>query len=514
MNSARTRYLYDGLLFVAAITLYTPSLSCGFVGDDLIYFIGNTFIKSFDLETIIRNGAIGFDYVPFRDLSFAIDYRLWGENPFGFHLTSVLLFGVIVVTVRYVFISLNNLIRDSTTYLNVDTSSFLAALIVAVHPNHREVVYAVFNRGALLTVLFSLFSIITFVRFLSTEKNERYFFYIVSVAFYSFAVMSREYSLTLPLAITLLVVFDKHSSHKTMNVLGLAPFYSVAVIFFNIFRDYAIGGQYISQDYSLFSDFASKASLALKIIFFYLVRMVTSLGQFDFDGSVGLTLLSGLVIAGLLHVGFWKRDRYPQLLFGLLFYLVCLPPVLNFYKTLPIVSPRYSFLSCLGLFFIITSVPFVGRTRLVPILLVVATFTWTMMTMYKTDYWKDNIAFWEFWATRDKSIFIATQLGYAYYNDRQYSKASEILRSAQPETMDPKYFEVLGNSCFEIRDYPCAIQSYENLMMFDGSGTLASSRLEKTYLKIADQPNAIKYIEKTKKKSSRTKENYLDSNPH
>lgn len=512
MKIRHREYLFNSLLFLVAILIYSPSLSCGFVGDDLIYFIGNTYIKSFDIGTIVHQGASGVDYAPFRDISFAIDYLLWGENPFGFHLTSVLLFGVIVVTVRYAFVSLNNLICDSTTYVNVDTSSFFAALIVAVHPNHREVVYAVFNRGALLTVLFSLFSIITFVRFLHTEKKERCFFYAVSLAAYSSALMSREYSLTLPLAITLLVIFDKHSNDKTMKVLSLAPFYSIAVIFFSIFREYAIGGQIISQDYSLISDIPSKASLALEIIFFYLVRMFTSLGQFDFNGSAGLTFLSGLVIAGLLSLGFWKRERYPQLLFGLLFYLVCLLPVLNFYKTLPIVSPRYSFLSCLGLFFITMCLPFVGRIRFAPILFVGATFTWSMMTLYKTDYWKDNRAFWNLWAAQDNSAFVVTQLGYAYYDSKQYGKAFEALRSVQPAPFDPKYFEVLGNACFELRDYPCAIQSYENLMTFDVISTRAPSYLARTYLKMEDPSNAAKYLEMSKKNAFPIKENQFNSN--
>jgi hypothetical protein len=489
-------------------------LWCGFVSDDIIYFIDNKFINTFDFETILRYGAIGYDYAPFRDLSFALDYRLWGENPFGFHLTSVLLFGVIVVVTRYFFVSLNSILCGGKTYENVDILSFLTALTVAVHPNHREVVYAVFNRGALLTVLFSICSVIMFVRFLSTEAKNRHYYYAVSIVLFISALMSREYSLTLPFAIAMLVFFDRRSKNKTMDRLSLVPFFVVSVIFFIVFRKFAIAGQYITQESSLISDLASKSSLAIKIVFFYLVRMFTSLGQINFEGSTSLTVLSVAVVGGLVFLSLWNRQKFPQLLYGLLFYLACLLPFLNVYKTLPIVSPRYSFLSCLGLFFILMSIPFVGRIRVVPFLCVCATFIWTMTTMYKTDYWKDNLTFWEFNAARENTSYVNKQLGYAYYSGKRYEKAFETLRSVQPATMDLKYYEVLGNTCFEIGNYRCAIQAYENMFNYDVSGDLAPSYLAKTYLKLGDRPNTEKYLEMSRRNFYHINENDMNTKEH
>ncbi len=130
-----------------------PSLRYGFVGDDLIYFIGNQYIRSFDVWTILRSGAIGADYLPLRDLSFALDYLLWGENPFGFHLMNVLLFGITVVSVKHLFAKLNAFLAGPRA-TSAETPAFLAAFVFALHPNNREVVYAIFNRGALLTVFF------------------------------------------------------------------------------------------------------------------------------------------------------------------------------------------------------------------------------------------------------------------------------------------------------------------------------------------------------------------------
>lgn len=496
MNSTRTKFLYDSILFVVAVCLYIPSLWCGFVGDDVIYFIGNKLIRTFDAVTILRSGATGVDYLPLRDIGFAIDFQIWGENPFGFHLTNVILFGLTVVVVRRAFVLLNDYLCVDNKVGNVEVISFFAAIVVAIHPNHRAIVYAIFNRGALLMVLFSLCSLIAFLKFLKTETKSRYFFYAISLLMYISALMSREYCLTLPLAIALLVYYDRFSSDKMINIISLFPFLIIAETFFNIFKKYALNGQFIAEGALLTSDILSKASLAMKIIFFYMVRMVTSLGDFKFEESSNSHgFLAGVVITIFFAISFLKRNKFPQLYFGLIFYLVSLLPVLNLYNTIPVVAPRYSFLSCLGLFFILMCVPLNRRFRLIPILIISATFTWTIATMYKTDYWKDNVSFWEFHAARENSLYVDLQLGYAYFNGEEYGKAFEMLRLVPSAAMDTKYFDALGNSCFEIGNYSCAIQAFEKLMTFDESRTKAISSLRKTYLHIGDQSNAEKYRE-------------------
>lgn len=486
MNGEKTRYLYDALLFIVAGALYSPSLQCGFVGDDLIYFIGNRFIESFDFMTILRSGAIGFDYLPLRDLSLALDYQLWGKNPFGFHLTNVLLFALTAVIVKHLFLDLSAFLTKPDGK-SEETPAFLAALIFAVHPNHREVVYAVYNRGALLTVLFSGLACLFFLRFLQGHRG-RYVYYAAAFFCYLLALSAREYSIILPIALTLMLFFDDSTKMET-HLMYMIPFFVSAAIFYGLYKEYAVAAGFIlPSSEPLLSEIIAKTAVAAKISLFYLIRMVTSLGVFVFDDTLPLALLSISVVGGLLYVAYTMRRRYPHLLYGMLFYLICLAPVLNFFRTLPIVSPRYSFLACIGLFFILMAVPRVRAKKYILAACVILTLSWSLLTLYKTAYWRDNVSFWETMAARDKTASAFTQLGYAYLDALQYEKALETLRKVLPPPMDPRYHAAVGNACLTLGDYQCAITSFETASALGADGSTVPLNRARQYKASGEAP--------------------------
>lgn len=488
-----SRHLYDAALFIIAAALYSPALQCGFVGDDSIFFIGNQHIRSFDVLTILRSGAIGVDYAPFRDLSFALDYMLWGENPFGFHLTSVVLFGSTVVAVKHLFVGLNAYLSDPRSK-DAQVPAFLAALVFAVHPNHREVVYAIFNRGALLTMIFSVLTCLMFLRFLSGHSG-RYRSYAAALLCYLFTILSREYGLVLPMVLVVLIYFDDRSK-RLSSFIHTAPFFLMAAVYYVIFKNIAVTAGYISPSPEpLVDQIISRTAVAIKIMLFYIVRMATSLGNFTLDDSLVFAGISAVIIGGLLFAAIRLRHTHPQLLFGLLFYLVCLVPVLNIFRTFPIVTPRYSFLPCVGLFYMLTAVPHEGKKRYIPAAVVVFTLLWSLLTMQKTHYWKDNIAFWELIAPRDKTPLAYSQLGYAYYDGRQYEKALEMLRKVQPVPFDAKYHAMVGKACLKLGDWECAIRSFEAAMSMGVNDGAVLLELAGAHLARGDGNGAEKYFD-------------------
>ena len=462
MDIKEKRYWYDVLLFVVAVALYVPSLWCGFVGDDVIYFIGNQYIRSFDIRTILASGAIGADYLPLRDLSFALDYLLWGENPFGFHLMNVMLFGITVVIVKHLFTRLNA--RLTGTHREIaETPAFLAALVFALHPNHREVVYAVFNRGALLTAFFSILSCMLFLKFLS-GTGERYRSYAAALLCYVLALLSREYSIILPMVLVLLIFFEERSK-RAGQVVYTIPFFLVGTLFFFIYEQYAVAANFITPSSGPFlNESISRLAIAVKIALFYLVRMVTSLGQFIFDDSWAFAFISAVIVAGVLFAAYRVRHKFPHLLFGLLFYLFGLVPVLNFFNTFPVVSPRYSFLPCVGLFFTLLAVSYEGKKKVFLAMCVAFVLTWSLLTIHKTHYWTNNITYWEPMASRDQTPYAYMQLGYAYYDGHQYEQALEALRKVDPVPEEQRYHIVVGSACLKLGDFDCAIRSLETAM--------------------------------------------------
>ena len=86
-------------------------------------------------------------YRPLTSLSFKINWLLTGSSPFYFHLTNVILHGI----VTYLFIKLVTTLPRVTK-----TVTLVSGLTWAVHPVHTEAVAGVVGRADILCTLFYL----------------------------------------------------------------------------------------------------------------------------------------------------------------------------------------------------------------------------------------------------------------------------------------------------------------------------------------------------------------------
>ena len=81
---------------VGLLTLLTflPALRNGFVNwDDDVNIVENAAFRGFSAEHLkwMFSTTLGGHYQPLTWLSYAVDDALWGRQPFGYHLTSVVL---------------------------------------------------------------------------------------------------------------------------------------------------------------------------------------------------------------------------------------------------------------------------------------------------------------------------------------------------------------------------------------------------------------------------------------
>src|SRR5688572_19052762 len=71
------------LSLVAVVVLcFANALENEFVFDDIYLVTVNKQIQSLNLPLLLSS------YRPIRDISYAIDFALWGQDPMGFHFTS------------------------------------------------------------------------------------------------------------------------------------------------------------------------------------------------------------------------------------------------------------------------------------------------------------------------------------------------------------------------------------------------------------------------------------------
>src|SRR3989344_1258472 len=85
------------ILILAGFLTYANSLNNEFLFDDQGFILDNFNIKNFDIpkifttNTVAGSGIVSDYYRPLTSITFAIDYKFWGQNPFGFHLTNLIL---------------------------------------------------------------------------------------------------------------------------------------------------------------------------------------------------------------------------------------------------------------------------------------------------------------------------------------------------------------------------------------------------------------------------------------
>src|SRR5882672_2456698 len=175
------------LSLVAVVFLcFANTLRNEFVFDDIYLVSVNSQIRSLNLPLLLSS------YRPTRDISYAIDFALWGENPFGFHLTSILIHAA---NVLLVFALVRRLTKDLV-------SATLTALIFAVHPIQTDAVTYISGRR---DVLFTFFYLLAFQSYLTYYRNrwsaKAVAWFILFLLLWMLSLLSKEMAVSLPILI-------------------------------------------------------------------------------------------------------------------------------------------------------------------------------------------------------------------------------------------------------------------------------------------------------------------------
>ncbi len=126
-------------------------------------------------------------YRPIIQLSYAIDYAIWGLNPIGFHLTNLLWYGVAATLVYFLALVL----------LKKESAALLAACLFAVHPAHAENVCWIAGRTDLLCGTFYFAGLLLFFHWMAHPGRSAVFIPLIAVVYF-FALLCKETAITLP----------------------------------------------------------------------------------------------------------------------------------------------------------------------------------------------------------------------------------------------------------------------------------------------------------------------------
>lgn len=206
-----------GALVICGATLaaYSPALRGAFVLDDDRLLTTNTLVGSSDGLYRIWFTTEAFDYWPVTNTSFWLEWRLWGMNPLGYHVTNLLLH---LASSILLWVILQRLAIPG---------AWLAALLFAVHPVNVESVAWISERKNTLSMLFFLLSVLWYLKADGESTAQKW--YWLSLGAFLLAMLSKGSVAVLP-ALLLVIAWWQRGRIMKRDLARLAPFFVIAIV--------------------------------------------------------------------------------------------------------------------------------------------------------------------------------------------------------------------------------------------------------------------------------------------
>ncbi|MGD1098005.1 MAG: tetratricopeptide repeat protein [Bryobacteraceae bacterium] len=379
------------LLILVTLVVYLPALHGGLIMDDTRHITQPELRSLHGLwRTWFVPGATS-QYYPLLHSAFWVEYRMWGDSVFGYHLVNVLFHGisacVVVMIVRRLALP----------------GAWLAGFIFAVHPVCVNSVAWIAEQKSTLSAVFYLAAALTYLHFDQTRRRWQYF---VALALFVLALLSKTVTATLPAALLVVFWWRRGRLDLKRDVRPLLPWIAVGLgagIFTAWVEREFVGAE--GPDFAL--SLLDRFLIAGRVIWFYFAKLVWPVNlmfiypHWKIDAAVWWQYLFplGVVAIALALLRFAKHSRGP--LAALLFFVGTLVPVLGFLNVYPFmfsyVSDHFQYLAMLGVIVPLAS-GWGSHLRVSPyfsvrVIVILAVLTWREAKLYKDPValYSDNL---------------------------------------------------------------------------------------------------------------------------
>lgn len=455
------------LVALVPLCVFLNTLHSGFVYDDIGVIEDNYFIRSLhNISKILSRDYFSLSnelsYRPVVTFSYFLDYAVWRLNPFGYHLTNVILHTLNSVLLYALLV---RLLRSSL-------AAAFSALLFSMHPCVAEAVNAISYREDIFLSLFSFLSCLC----LGMSGRTR-IYYAASLFFYLLALFSKETAIVMPLFILFYwVLYGRKSTHSGYS----AQHGSVTpprVTWLRCFVDYYLGYVLISFFYLWIRFLVLKNPLEVSvgyikgsvvINFMTMVNVLASyvkLMFFPFSLSADYTitpvlsafsasfLISSILLVAVGIIVFKTAGAQGMYRLFMICFFVSLLPVLNILPIGHIMAERYLYLPVAGFCAVIGSLLFhnrgirtavakqeKGRVNshgfagrygfLIPMVTLVCIF-FTTRTVLRNRDWRNEYTFWtKILEDQPKNYDARNNLGNYFYKQGELDRAISELEEA------------------------------------------------------------------------------------
>jgi energy-converting hydrogenase Eha subunit A len=538
-----------------AFLSYLPSLLNNFAElDDPTYILNNPHIHAFN-EKFFKWAFIDFyaaNWHPLAWISHALDYAVWGLNPLGHHLTSIILHAVntalvVLLALKLLEISRLKTKRHGSTGFLTDRTLLIAAgvtgLLFGLHPVHVESVAWVSERKDLLCALFFLLSIIAYTHYAGShvsglgcresesnidakgEGRKNVFankHYLLTLGLFVLALMSKPMAVTLPVVLLILDWYPlgRIRSLKTLWPAWIEklPFLVLSLIssIVTMTAQKAGGSMKMMEVVPL----TTRALVAIESLVAYLGKMLLPLKLMPFypyPGDVSLFSFEQVsaifVVVGFTAAGVVVAKKQKFWLTAWAYYVVTLVPVLGIIQVgEQSMADRYTYLPSfgpfliagLGIAWVLERVKFGGRGGTIsPFLTGVVTISIGILLSYATVHqvglWRNGIKLWGHIIEKEpeRVPFAYLLRGRAYENDGQYDKA--VADYTKAIALNPFFTEAynnLGVIYGKARLYEEAIEIFNRSISFDPGRATTYSNRGRSYFHIGQYDKALEDLNK------------------
>ena len=522
-------------LATATFVAFLPALDNAFLNwDDDELILRNPHIRGLgagNLKWMFTTFYFG-PYMPVTWVSYALDYCLWETDPFGYHLTNLLLHAAdaslfYLLAMRILTLAMPALSDRSRTGLHL--SAAFAALFFAVHPLRVESVAWATERRDVLSGLFFLLTLLAYLaaQESSPRPGRRRRWLAASLGLYALALLSKGITMTLPLVLVILDIIPLRRlgggpaawfRRGTGAVwLEKAPYFALALIAAVL----ALIGQRREASLAAVTQIGTTERLALAAhsAAFYLFKTVVPralLPLYELPRPLDPFAARFLIAAGfcivLTVVLLALCRRWIAGLAAWAAYLVLLAPVSGLVHAGPqIAADRYTYLPGMvlalaggALFLRALHLGQTARLRRrayavgVAAALVIAV-TLGILTSRQTRVWHDSVALWTYVLEHEpRSVFGHVNLGRAYADAGDLdSGVAEFQAAVRIVPDDPMPHYDLANAYRRAGEVDRAVAAYKEAIRLGPNDAKIHYNLALTYLAASRLEPAIDALERT-----------------
>jgi len=328
-----------GLIAGVALVAYSNTFHVPFHYDDRPNIVENPNVQitvlTWDrLERLIKN-TYNVSIRVFSYFTFALNYYFGGFNVFGYHLVNFLIHIASGIFLYWFLLLTFNLPSLKEKYAPISYKvALFSSLIFISHPIQTQSVTYIVQRMASMSGMFYLLSLVLYIKGRLSTGGPRGFYFGGMVLSYLLGVFSKENVAILPLFIALYEFyffqnFDLSPRGKRILFTLIGTLLVLGAFGFAIW-----GKRYIDLTTEGYQDrpftMLERVLTQSRIVLYYLSLLVfphPSRLNLDYDFPISktifdppTTLISILIIAGLIGYSIWTAKKRPVLSFCILWY--------------------------------------------------------------------------------------------------------------------------------------------------------------------------------------------------